>query len=123
MAKNCPFSLLATIGVDGTNHVTPPNLELWNLARPVASYQGTQFRLGSRVGCLVMGPYARTSYVSKKQHSHVSLIRYCETLFALPVLNQRDRHAADMSDHLIPGPDKGADLNWLSLAVSGYSGR
>jgi len=80
------------------DHVTPPDLEPWNLATPVASYKGTQYRLGSRVGCLVLGPYARTGYVSKKQHSHVSLVWYCETLFALPALNQRDRQADDIAD-------------------------
>ncbi len=47
---------------------------------------------------LDLGPYARTGCVSNGQHSHVSLVRYCETLFALPALNQLDRQADDMAD-------------------------
>jgi phospholipase C len=80
------------------DHVTPPNLELWKFSTPVTSYKSTQFRLGSRVGCLVLGPYARKGFVSTKQHSHVSLVKYCESLFGLPSLNQRDGKADDMFD-------------------------
>src|SRR5207302_9637983 len=40
----------------------------------------------------------RSGYVSKKLHSHVSLVRFCESLFGLPTLNQRDAEADDMSD-------------------------
>jgi hypothetical protein len=31
-------------------------------------------------------------------HSHVSLLKFCETLFGLPPLNARDARADDMSD-------------------------
>jgi phospholipase C len=72
------------------DHVEPPNLESWT--------DGTQFRYGSRVGCLVLSPYARPGYISKMLHSHVSLVKFCETNFGLPSLNQRDKAADDMSD-------------------------
>jgi phospholipase C len=72
------------------DHVNPPQLETWS--------DGTQFRLGSRVGCLVLNPYARAGYVSKTQKSHVSLVKFCESLFKLPALNQRDAAADDMMD-------------------------
>lgn len=73
------------------DHVDPPEVETW---KP----DGTQFRYGSRVGCLVLSPYAKSGYISKVLHSHVSLIRFCETLFHLPALNSRVQNAGDMSD-------------------------
>jgi phospholipase C len=72
------------------DHVDPPEVEKWT--------DGTQFRYGSRVGCLVLSPYAKTGYISKVLHSHVSLIKFCETTFGLPTLNSRDNGADDMSE-------------------------
>jgi phospholipase C len=72
------------------DHVNPPNLEQWK--------DGTQFRLGSRVRCLVLSPYAKSGYISKVQHSHVSLVKFCESFFGLASLNQRDAGSDDMSD-------------------------
>ena len=72
------------------DHVNPPEVEKWT--------DGTQFRYGSRVGCLVLSPYAKAGYISKVQHSHVSLIKFCENTFGLPTLNARDKAADDMSD-------------------------
>ncbi|HZD11967.1 MAG TPA: alkaline phosphatase family protein, partial [Candidatus Binatus sp.] len=80
------------------DHVDPPNVETWNKPGPVPSYKGTQFRYGSRVGCLVLGPYAKKGYISKQFHSHVSLLRFCESVFGLAPLNSRDRKSDDMSD-------------------------
>ncbi|HKT70079.1 MAG TPA: alkaline phosphatase family protein, partial [Terriglobales bacterium] len=48
------------------DHVDPPEVEKWT--------DGTQFRYGSRVPCLVLSSYAQPGYVSKAQHSHVSLL-------------------------------------------------
>jgi phospholipase C len=73
------------------DHVDPPNVELWK-------GDHKQFRYGSRVPCLVLGPYARRGHISKVLHSHVSLLRFCETLFGVPPLNARDAAASDMSD-------------------------
>src|SRR5207302_2187696 len=72
------------------DHVDPPEVEKWS--------DGTQFRYGSRVGCVVLSPYAKSGYISKVLHSHVSLLKFCETLFGLPHLNARDANADDMSD-------------------------
>src|SRR3989454_12295730 len=71
------------------DHVDPPNVETWKLATPELSYKGTQFRYGSRVGCLILSPFARSGYISKKLHSHVSLGRFCEFLFGRSRLNPR----------------------------------
>ncbi len=73
-----------------SDHVDPPNVEQWT--------DGTQFRYGSRVGCLVLSPYARSGYISHMLHSHVSLLAFCETTFSLPPLNARAAAADDMSD-------------------------
>ena len=72
------------------DHVTPPELERWT--------DGTQFRLGGRVGCLVISPYARRGHVSHARHSHVSLVKFCETTFGLPSINARTMASDGMED-------------------------
>jgi phospholipase C len=72
------------------DHVAPPEVEKWT--------DGTQFRFGGRVGCLVLSPYARKGYISKAQHSHVSLIKFCENNFGLPSLNSRTQASDGMED-------------------------
>ena len=72
------------------DHVTPPEVEKWT--------DGTQFRYGGRVPCLVLSPYAKKGYVSKALHSHVSLVRFCEQNFGLPSLNARTAAADAMED-------------------------
>ena len=57
-----------------------------------------QFRYGSRVGCLVLSPYAKSGYISKVLHSHVSLLKFCVSHFNLKAPNQRIASADDMSD-------------------------
>jgi phospholipase C len=74
------------------DHVNPPLVEKWK--------DGTQFRYGSRVGCIVLSPYAKPAYISHAQHSHVSIVKFCETSVGLPPLNARDKAADDMSDCL-----------------------
>src|SRR5437016_13741242 len=65
------------------DHVDPPNAEAWKLATPQPSYKGTQFRYGSRVGRLVLSPFARCGHIAKSLHSLVSLVRFCESTFGL----------------------------------------
>lgn len=72
------------------DHVDPPVAEHWK--------DGTQFRYGTRVGCLVLSPYAKSGHISHVLQSHVSLLRFCETTFGLKALNARDAAASDMSD-------------------------
>ena len=59
--------------------------------------QGSVVQVG-RVGCLVLSPYARRGHVSKIQHSHVSLVRFCEVNFGLPSLNARTAASDGMED-------------------------
>ena len=72
------------------DHVTSPEVEKWT--------DGTQFRYGGRVGCLVLSPYARKGYISRVLHSHVSLVKFCESNFGLPSLNARTKSADGMED-------------------------
>jgi phospholipase C len=72
------------------DHVTPPEVEKWT--------DGTQFRYGGRVGCLVLSPYARAGHVSHVLHSHTSLVRFCEDNFGLPHVNARTTAADPMTD-------------------------
>jgi phospholipase C len=72
------------------DHVDPPDVEKWT--------DETQFRYGSRVGCLVLSPYARARYISHVLHSHVSLVKFCEDTFGLTTLTARDAASDGMTD-------------------------
>ena len=86
------------------DHVTPPMVETWDSTkaqRPddaFPQFNGQPFRYGSRVPCLVVSPYAKRGHLSKVLHSHVSLVKFCETLFGLAPLGARTVAANDMSD-------------------------
>ncbi len=80
------------------DHVTPPGVETVKQAVPSFSADTTQFRYGSRVGCLVLSPYAKKGHISKALTSHVSLVKFCLQTFGLPNLNKRTAAADGMSD-------------------------
>jgi phospholipase C len=63
------------------DHVDPPAVEMFPKGTPFA---GEPYRYGSRVPCLVIGPYAKKSFVSHAQSSHVSLVAFIERLWGLP---------------------------------------
>jgi phospholipase C len=60
-----------------SDHVVPPLVETFPNSRD-------QYRLGSRVPCVVVGPYAKAKHVSHVQSSHVSLVAFIERLWGLP---------------------------------------
>jgi len=72
------------------DHVEPPIVETWS--------DGSPFRYGHRVPAIVISPYARPAYVSQALHSHLSTLRFIETIFDLEPLNQRDASASDLLD-------------------------
>jgi len=80
------------------DHVTPPLVEKVKDAVPSYSADTTQYRYGSRVGCLALSPYAKPGFISKTLHSHVSLVKFCETTFGLPSLNKRTTATDGMTD-------------------------
>jgi phospholipase C len=72
------------------DHVEPPVVEHWE--------NGSPYRYGHRAPCIVISPYARSGYVSHTLYSHVSLLRFAETIFDLEPLTERDAEANDMLD-------------------------
>ena len=101
-----------------SDHVDPPVVERWHNARaqhPTDAYpefNGDPFRYGSRVPCLVLSPFAKRGHVCSQLNSHVSLVRFCQTIFGLPALNNRDGQSNAMSDcfdmgqQLLPPPPR-----------------
>jgi phospholipase C len=90
------------------DHVVPPNVEQWDSTKAQfpgdahPEFNGQQFRYGSRVPCLVISPYARKGYISNTQRSHISLLKFCQTLFGIQSINTRLDTADDMSDCFDP---------------------
>ncbi len=86
------------------DHVTPPVKETWDPRHAQRSvdahpeFAGKPFRWGSRVPCLALGPYAKPGHVSHQENSHVSLLKFCETIFGLDPLTDRDAASNGMSD-------------------------
>jgi phospholipase C len=72
------------------DHVEPPVVETWEDEMPS--------RYGHRVPCIVISPYARSGYVAYDMYSHVSLLRFAETIFDLEPLTERDADADNMLD-------------------------
>lgn len=72
------------------DHVEPPVVERWR--------DGSPYRYGHRCPCTVISPYARPGYVSHTLYSHVSLLRFAETIFDLEPLTERDAAAENMLD-------------------------
>jgi len=85
------------------DHVEPPQAEKWAGGGP-HGYHDSQFRFGSRVGCLVLSPYAKQNHLSSVTtradavRSHASLVRFCEVVFGLDSLGEIDAAADDMMD-------------------------
>ena len=72
------------------DHVAPPTVE----AEERAEFK----RQGIRVPTLVVGPYIKKSFVSKKQYDHVSFLSTITRRFDLDPLNDRVRTANDLAD-------------------------
>lgn len=86
------------------DHVQPPNVEAWDPkhaqhpADAHTSYAGQQWRYGSRVPCLVIGPYAKPGHISHQFNSHVSIPKFIEDTFGLPSLSVRDSSSNGLTD-------------------------
>ena len=79
------------------DHVTPANTEQFPAG---TQYPGQQYRFGSRVPCIAVGPYAKPTHVSKALASHTSLVAYIERLWSLAPSDSADarrRTAADLA--------------------------
>ncbi len=74
------------------DHVPPPSACL------AAPSERLFDRLGVRVPVAVVSPYARAGFVSHDTHSHTSILRFVQALFALPALTGRDANSDAMLD-------------------------
>ncbi len=60
--------------------------------------QYNSYELSFRVPLIVISPYARAGYVSKKQHEFGSILKFTEKVFTLGSLGTTDVRADDLSD-------------------------
>jgi len=67
------------------DHVTPPDQSQWTQSGPTG-YQGSQFRYGPRVPCLIVSPYARQA-IDSHFYSHASVVKFCIRVFGLAAWN------------------------------------
>ncbi len=67
-----------------------------HVAPPIDNY----YELGLRVPLIVIAPYARRGYVSKKQHEFASILAFTEETFGIPKgsLHGSDERADDLTD-------------------------
>jgi phospholipase C len=86
------------------DHVAPDNVEQWkstnaqNAADAHPEFNGQQFRYGSRVPCLVVSPYAKRGHISNTKRSHISLVKFVQTFYGLPLIHPRLQGVDDMMD-------------------------
>jgi len=64
----------------------------------VKPQQYNSYELGFRVPLIVISPYAKTGYVSHKQHEFGSILKFVEETFGLGSLGTTDQRADDLSD-------------------------
>ena len=79
------------------DHVTPANAEQFPAG---TEYPGQQYLYGSRVPCVVVGPYAKPKHVSSALGSHTSLVAFVKQLWNLGPSDNADarrRVAADLA--------------------------
>jgi phospholipase C len=65
---------------------------------PIAPAQYNSYELGFRVPLIVISPYARARYISKKQHEFGSILKFIEKVFNLPSLRTTDVRSDDLHD-------------------------
>lgn len=76
------------------DHVPPP---LAPIPDASAAAGDTDGRLGFRVPCVVISPYARRNYIAHEQYDHTSILKMIEWRFNLPPLSVRDQTANNLA--------------------------
>jgi len=88
------------------DHVPPP---LAPIPPASATAGDTDGRLGFRVPCIVISPYARRNFVGHEQFDHTSILKMIEWRFGLPPLTVRDQTANNLAEVLnLATPDVAA---------------
>ena len=79
------------------DHVPPP---LAPIPPATAAAGDTDGRLGFRVPCIVISPYARRNFIAHNQYDHTSILKMIEWRFGLPALTNRDETANNLAEVL-----------------------
>jgi len=78
-------------------HVPPPTAPIPAADQAAGNQDG---RLGFRVPCLVVSPWARRDYVGTRTYDHTSILRMIEQRWSLPPLTVRDGTANSLAEVL-----------------------
>jgi phospholipase C len=86
------------------DHVPPPAALAPDSVPPAvqpgeSTYDGFA-RYGFRVPSVIVGPYAKTNYVSHVVYDHTSVLAFLERKWNLPAMTNRDANANDLLDFL-----------------------
>jgi phospholipase C len=79
------------------DHVPPPLAPIPPASAAAGDKDG---RLGFRVPCVVISPYARRSFIAHGQYDHTSILKMIEWRFGLPPLTVRDQTANNLAEVL-----------------------
>ena len=79
------------------DHVPPPLAPIPSASQAAGVPDG---RLGFRVPCVVISPYARRNFIGHEQFDHTSILKMIEWRFGLPALTVRDQTANNLADVL-----------------------
>jgi phospholipase C len=90
------------------DHVPPPLAPIPPASAAAGDVDG---RLGFRVPCVVISPYARRNFIAHGQYDHTSILKMIEWRFGLPALTVRDATANNLAEVLNLGtPDLSAPV-------------
>jgi len=78
-------------------HVPPPLAPIPPASQAAGDPDG---RLGFRVPCIVISPYAQRNFIAHNQYDHTSILKMIEWRFGLPPLTVRDQTANNLADVL-----------------------
>jgi phospholipase C len=85
------------------DHVPPPLAPIPTASAAAGDVDG---RLGFRVPCVVISPYARRNFIAHGQYDHTSILKMIEWRFGLPPLTVRDSTANNLAEVLnLAAPD------------------
>jgi phospholipase C len=79
------------------DHVPPPTAPIPAADRAAGNQDG---RLGFRVPCLLVSPWARRANVAGRVYDHTSVLRMIETRWSLRPLTVRDQTARNLAEVL-----------------------
>ena len=78
-------------------HVPPPTAPIPSADAAAGNQDG---RLGFRVPCIVISPWARRGYIAGAQYDHTSVLKMIEWRWSLPPLTVRDQTAQNLAEAL-----------------------